>query len=372
MKGWFPSLFAGRSPKAALATLVSFCVLPAFFHACTREVFGPEENVPTEITLVLPPETKAGAGIASLDLFVYDADGLQRLDSYQRLGAGAVSGRLVALSTSGRKRLVALANCPAGALTRVDYDAYEDLRRLAVEFAEDDPARPLMSAESPFTAGQAGGCTLELRPLMSEVVIDGIAGAGDVAGLTVRLADRSGRCEALRTEDFRPTEILPDGPATPYAPGTRLYCYPNDRAEDALGAPATKLLVEGTRGGVPVRWSAPVSADGIRRGSRYRLSVRLTDGAQTGTMTLYPGQFLTGRDGEQIRVWVEVSPESTPVQFDLEDLEFDRERGIYDYRLDPDGKGVTLDLLQGGTGMFIVHAGPPVSEDLLVVIVVNP
>jgi hypothetical protein len=89
-------------------------------------------------------------------------------------------------------------------------------------------------------------------------------------------------------------------------------------------------------------------------------------------MTLYPGQFLTGRDGEQLRVWVEVTPEDTPVLFDREDLEYDRERGIYDYTLDADGKGVTLDLLRGGTGMFIVEAGPPVSQQLLVVVVVNP
>lgn len=377
MKGWLPYLTLRRSPGAALAHVLLFFVGPAFFSGCTQDVFAPGENVPTEINFVLPPaeETKAGFGteVISIDLFVYDAEGLQRLDSYQRLGPGAAAGRAVALSTSGAKRLVALANCPAEVLARGDFSALEDLRGLVMEYSEDDPARPLMSGETAFTAGQSGGCAVALAPLMSEIVIEEVAGTGGVAGLTVCLADLSGRCEVLRTEDFRPTEILPEGPAQPCTPGARLYCYPNSCAEDQLGAPATKIVVEGVRNGIPLRREAPVGGpDGIRRGSRYRLSLRLSDDPQTGSMTLYPGQFITGRDGQQIRVWVEVSPESTPVQFDLEDLEFDRERGIYDYRLDPDGKGVTLDLLQGGTGMFIVHAGPPVSEDLLVVIVVNP
>ena len=363
-----------------LAPVLLFLAWPAFLSGCTEEPFAPGETVPTAITLVLPPaeETRAGAGVravevASLDLFVYDADGLQRLDSYQRLGPGALEGRPVALSASGPKRLVALANCPAGILARGDFNALEDLRSLVMEFTADDPARPLMSGETPFLAGQPGGCSVTLSPLMSEIVVEDIAGAGGIAGLTVRLADLSGRCEVLRTEDFRPTEILSEGPAQPFVPGVRLYCYPNGSAEDLLGAPATKLVVEGMRGGTPLRREAPVGgSDGIRRGSRYRLSVRLSDGPQTGSMTLYPGQFLTGRDGEQLRVWVEVTPEDTPVLFDREDLEFDRERGIYDYTLDADGKGVTLDLLRGGTGMFIVAAGPPVSQQLLVVVVVNP
>ena len=87
---------------------------------------------------------------------------------------------------------------------------------------------------------------------------------------------------------------------------------------------------------------------------------------------LYPGQFITGTNNEKVHVWVEVYPEDTPVIIDRDDLDFDVDRGIYTYEMDPDGKGVTLTLKDNGTGMFTIDAGPPVNDGFLVMVVVNP
>ena len=54
-----------------------------------------------------------------------------------------------------------------------------------------------------------------------------------------------------------------------------------------------------------------------------------------------------------------------------EDLDFDVERGIYEYEMDSDGHGVTLLLKDNGTGMFTIDAGPPVNDGFLVLVVVN-
>ena len=75
---------------------------------------------------------------------------------------------------------------------------------------------------------------------------------------------------------------------------------------------------------------------------------------------------------EKVHVWCEVYPEDTPIDISRDDLDFDVERGIYTYEMDPDGHGVVLTLRENGTGMFTIDAGPPVNDGFLVIIVVNP
>ena len=55
----------------------------------------------------------------------------------------------------------------------------------------------------------------------------------------------------------------------------------------------------------------------------------------------------------------------------MEELEYDRTRGIYDYNIDSDGKGVTLTLKNPGTGIIYMSAGEPVNETGILVVEVN-
>ena len=65
-----------------------------------------------------------------------------------------------------------------------------------------------------------------------------------------------------------------------------------------------------------------------------------------------------------------MTPEDAKVEFGREELEYDRERGIYDYTMDEDGKGVVLHLKGRGSGLVYVEAGMPVSDAAGITIVV--
>lgn len=84
-----------------------------------------------------------------------------------------------------------------------------------------------------------------------------------------------------------------------------------------------------------------------------------------------PSGFIQADIGEQIHVRSYVYPEDTPFEIGLEELESDRQRGIYDYEIDPDGHGVTLTLTGPGTGILYMSAGEPVNESDMLVIEVN-
>ena len=52
-------------------------------------------------------------------------------------------------------------------------------------------------------------------------------------------------------------------------------------------------------------------------------------------------------------------------------MEYDKERGIYDYVLDEDGKGVTLILKSSGSGLLYISAGEPINQAEMIVLEVN-
>lgn len=86
------------------------------------------------------------------------------------------------------------------------------------------------------------------------------------------------------------------------------------------------------------------------------------------TLTVVPGNFIQGYVGDDIRIRAEVTPSDARVEFCKEELEFDRERGIYDFTVDEDGKGVTLHLKKGGSGIVYIEAGMPTSASEAVVV----
>lgn len=88
-------------------------------------------------------------------------------------------------------------------------------------------------------------------------------------------------------------------------------------------------------------------------------------------MKIYPGTFIRGKVGETHHIRCEYYPEDAPFDIGIEELEYDRERGIYDYTIDPDGKGVTLHLKGRGTGLLYFEAGYPVNDAEIISVVVD-
>lgn len=87
---------------------------------------------------------------------------------------------------------------------------------------------------------------------------------------------------------------------------------------------------------------------------------------------IYPADYIEGHVGEELHIWCEVFPPNTPFDPGYEELEFDKSRGIYDYKTDPDGHGVTLTLLKPGIGIVYMSAGEPVNESGMVIVRILP
>ena len=87
--------------------------------------------------------------------------------------------------------------------------------------------------------------------------------------------------------------------------------------------------------------------------------------------SMEPSGFIQADIGEQIHVRCYVYPDNTPFEIGREELELDRERGIYEYEIDPDGYGVTIIPTGPGTGIVYMTAGEPVNESGMLVIEVN-
>lgn len=373
---------SGLSPTIGiLACLLAFATGPVFLTGCSAEAFPDEGTVETVIDIhrSICSLTKAGdggPGIRHLDIFVFNDDGPGRLDSYTRIDYHP-GMTLKASSKSGDKRLVIIANSDISSNLFVETVCYDDISDYAVELGREDVEAPVMSGECRYSAADGAKCDITLTPLLSKIVIKSIVADG-LKNISVYLTDVCGRMKILDSMNKWPAEISPHGDSKVYHPGVVLYCYPNNVAEESIGSPMTRLVIEGERDGETVRYSTLIDGKrGIDRNVMYLLNLKiLKNGRQEtvekGSMAVFPGNFIVTGTGETVHVWVETYPEDAVVSFDEEDLEMDRSYGIYDYEYDENGRGVYLKMRRGGTGLFIVRAGPPVDETALVLVVSDP
>ena len=377
-----------RSPRASLPIYL-LAVLTAFLTGCLKDNVKEDEFL-THVDILCTgrePATRSTAP-AGLDVFVFDMVG--NLDSYMKSEVAVTDG-LDVTSGSGERRLVAISGGQLSEEDIIGIRCYDDLYSKRALLSREEEAGPAMTGETVFLAGEDRRIVLE--PLFSEVVLSSLECEVELNDPRVWLAGVSAEVQMLRRDGFIPTYVIDTDKVPWKGEPLRFACGPNDAAEETPGTPWTRLIVEGEIDGETVfypftinRKSGSGIMEGIERNARYTLDITLTGWglddpssdvpvqgrAEKGSMTARPGQFITGHDGERLHVQVDVFPEDTEVSFDMEDLEFDRERGIYDYELDPDGKGVWLTLLKGGAGAFIVEAGKPVDDGLLVIVVVNP
>lgn len=154
----------------------------------------------------------------------------------------------------------------------------------------------------------------------------------------------------------------------------RAFVYPED-------APRQNLAWESDNPEVArVSWDGTVTAAGegectvscyATDGSGIRADCKVSVEFSPYYMKIYPGNFIRGKTGEEIHVRCEYFPPSAPFDIGTDYLESDRERGIYDYRIDEDGKGVTLSLKKNGSGLLYMDTGYPLNQSEMIVIVVD-
>lgn len=95
-------------------------------------------------------------------------------------------------------------------------------------------------------------------------------------------------------------------------------------------------------------------------------------GPSTPVFAMYPEGYVEGKVGDVISIRCEYYPRSAPFDPGIEELEFDKNRGIHDYQVDMDGKAVSLTLLSPGTAIVYMSAGHPVNQSGMVIIAVYP
>ncbi|MBO5419813.1 MAG: DUF4906 domain-containing protein [Bacteroidales bacterium] len=85
----------------------------------------------------------------------------------------------------------------------------------------------------------------------------------------------------------------------------------------------------------------------------------------------FPGNYIEGKVGDKIRIWCDYFPPNAVFDPGYEELELDRQRGIYDYDVDPDNHSVTLTLLAKGSGIVYMSVGEPVNMAEMAVIYIT-
>ena len=71
------------------------------------------------------------------------------------------------------------------------------------------------------------------------------------------------------------------------------------------------------------------------------------------------------------RIWCEYYPPNAVFDPGYEELELDRQRGIYDYEVDNDERSVTLTLKAKGSGIVYMSVGEPVNMTEMAVIYIT-
>ena len=88
---------------------------------------------------------------------------------------------------------------------------------------------------------------------------------------------------------------------------------------------------------------------------------------------LRPAAYNECRSGDDFHLWCEVYP--ADVEFEIEPVAWDddeRIHNVYSFDVDPDGHGLMIHALKGGTALVYFKAGPPVDRDTLALLVIDP
>ena len=89
------------------------------------------------------------------------------------------------------------------------------------------------------------------------------------------------------------------------------------------------------------------------------------------SLVQYPDDYIVGNVGDRIHIGCLLTPSDTPFDVGMDYMRADKDEGIYDYEIDPDGHGATLTLTGPGRGMIYMEAGAPIDDAALFMIEVN-
>ena len=333
-KDQFSSILSILS-EAVLANLLSnlrlvfFLAYPAFAASCDpphfpdykKEYSYIQDSVLTKVNLSASSYTPH-TDINSLDIFFFNNDRLKRLDSYLHLEESSFSG-LELVSGSGEKIIAAVANWGRDKYLWKSAGTYSSLLETYSELSGDSPFSPVMSALGTIKAGVEKTVNLNLKPLLCAVKVSSITcdfsgrpyNNSNLDSLKVYLCNVNSRAPLIDTSSSVSIKFINQGgcskeemstlthPETLFkdlrmslsgspargrntvCPDLTLYCYENRTEREDLGAPLTRLVVEGRIDGVkyyyPINinsadFGAEKGSEGVRRACLYDFDIKIT------------------------------------------------------------------------------------------------
>lgn len=297
---------------SVLGTLSLFGILPAVLYCCSD---SPESPMPspawceTKVSL-----SHSSSELETMDVFVFNDDLFQKLDSYQRFENMKMWNGAVA-SGSGGRIVTVIANSHHKKEHWYSLSSRSHLKSFSIRLEDEDIHKPVMFGECTFSPEDAGSTDHEvvLKPLSAEVMLQSIS--CDFTGrpyvgeqlhdVKVYLTNVSAETYLLEDEDSGPSRIINAGKLYEEdleefrckelifkeikgSIGTRTQfldvrfrCYRNNRPEEGPGTPYTRLVIEGTIDGRTYYWPIDINRDtdigeGIQAGHRYIYDIRIT------------------------------------------------------------------------------------------------
>ena len=305
-------------PVLGILSYLLFLVFPALICGCNPlEINGsnlksPEGTTNTDYRDCVRTSIITDASLKSLDIFTFEDDRLQRLDSYQRFDNLSCTGQTYDIaSCTGKKILIMLANNKKDKYEWADINCRKSLEKSIFNLENEDYDFPTMTAEHHITAGKS--LCSKLIPLTGEVILRSIR--CDFSGksysgeqmdeIKVYLTNVNACCGIWNDEDVYPTRIINAGRLNESDmkhmihpelicqrfegkvgndiayPDIRLRAFPNSSPEESIGTPFTRLVIEGKICGKT--WYYPIEINredkeesGLRRNRCYIYDITIT------------------------------------------------------------------------------------------------
>lgn len=290
-------------------------MLPACLSSCTRL---PNDTVTetydtVRLQLEAPADAWSGRDSCTVDIFVFDNDRLQRLDSYQRIQASN-GDMLSAASQTGDKIIAVVANPHCGPDSWTHVTSLNALLSSSAFLQMESNTSVLMSGYCTAAAGTGTVRSIDLEPVASEITVNSIrcdfsdkpyrdavlkdarayltnvnvqTGIFQTEGFLPQSVVNLGKLDSADISRFRHPEIIvrdigQDVGSAEVRPGISFLCYPNESTEESAGSPFTRLVIEGRINGKTCYYPIPVNRSGeedgrkgIGRNCRYVFDITL-------------------------------------------------------------------------------------------------
>ena len=244
--------------------------------------------------------------ITCLDVFSFNDDVFERLDSYQRFEHVEFKDNTCSIGTSsGKKRIIMLANHTSDKYEWIDINCTKALEKTRFDLEQEEPDYPIMTADFKIDAGES--LNSELEPLTGEVLLRSICcdfsgkaySGSELTDIKVYLTNVNASCGIWNNDDGSPARIINAGrlngddlsrfthPEMIYQdlgnsvgsirsyPGIKFKAYPSYHQDESIGTPFTRLVIEGKIMGhtyyypIAINRTAKSDNSGLRRNMCY-------------------------------------------------------------------------------------------------------